>query len=128
MRADLAPKRLAFPHDIFQGRTIKLPDQPAFSSGREEPVGQWVGTSGAVQEARQHRLELEAAIEAPGEAGEIAGGMGRAELAVGADDRRLDVAERGVDPLEWCQLRGLPTRAGDHRLMRAAGPGHRGPA
>jgi hypothetical protein len=50
-----------------------------------------------VDEAHEHAVELEAAVEAPGEAGKIARGVRRAELAVGAHDRRLDVAQHGID-------------------------------
>src|SRR5687767_3804675 len=60
--------------------------------------------------------KLEATVVAPGEAGEIATGMRRGDLTVGAGDRRLDVAERGVDPLE---------RRPSCRLLAAAG--HDGP-
>ena len=41
--------------------------------------------------------------------------------AVGSHDRRLDVAERGVDPFESRRFGGLRSRAGDDRRMRAAG-------
>ena len=47
--------------------------------------------------ARDHGLELVAAVVAPSEAGEVAFGMIRAELAAGSSDRALDVSERGVD-------------------------------
>ena len=63
-------------------------------------VGQGRGSDGTVDKARDQAGELEAAVEAPGEAGEIAAGMVGADAAIGAGDGGLDVAQRGVDPLE----------------------------
>ena len=42
-------------------------------------------------------IELVAAVEAPGEAGQVALGVLGADVMVGAGECRLDVAERGVD-------------------------------
>ena len=53
-----------------------------------------------MDEARDQAGELEAAVEAPGEAGEITAGMLGADVTVRAGDRGLDVAQGGVDPLE----------------------------
>ena len=52
-------------------------------------------------------VEHMAPIEAPGEAGEVALGMLGADVMVGAGQRGLDVAERGVDPGERRPARGL---------------------
>ena len=52
----------------------------------------------SIGEALGHGVELEAAVEAPSEAGKIALGVLGADVMVGAGERRLDVAERGVDP------------------------------
>ncbi len=57
-----------------------------------------------MDEARDQAVELEAAVEAPGEAGEIAAGMVEADAAIGAGDGGLDVAERGVTNLLWIPL------------------------
>src|SRR5918998_1897818 len=79
-------------------------------------------------EALDGRVELVAAVEVPGEAGEVARRVLRADAPVGADDRGLDVAQHRVDPLERRPARGLGTRAGAHRAVLAAGLRHGGPA
>src|SRR5215216_4741740 len=70
------------------------------SAGDELVVGQRGGSDGAVDEAWDQGGELEATVVAPGEAGEIAAGVLGADVTVRASDRGLDVAQRGVDPLE----------------------------
>src|SRR5688500_3534121 len=84
--------------------------------------------SGGPDEALNDAVELEAAIEAVGEAGEIALGMLGADVVVGAGDRGLDGAQHRVHPPERRPLGGLPAGAGDHREVAAAGLRHRRPA
>ena len=66
------------------------------------------------------KLDTRSPIQAPGEAGEVALGVLRADVMTGADKRRLDVAERGVHPLKRHPLGGLRPGAGDHREVIAA--------
>lgn len=54
--------------------------------------------------------------------------MIRAELAIGSTERTLDVAERGVDPLEGHHAGCLAARAGAGRPMVMAGTAEGGPA
>lgn len=49
-----------------------------------------------------------------------------ADGPIGSNQRRLDVAERGVDPFEGRGFRGFLAGAGDDRRMLAAGVRHRG--
>ncbi len=51
-----------------------------------------------IGQALGHGVELVATVEPPGEAGKIALGVLGADMVVGAGQRGLDVAERGVDP------------------------------
>src|SRR4051812_5462993 len=81
-----------------------------------------------VRQALGHGVELEAAVEAPGVAGEVALGVLRADVMVGAGERRLDVAQGRVDPSKWNPLGRLRAAAGDHGIVRTAGPLDRGPA
>jgi hypothetical protein len=66
---------------------------------------------------------MAAAVEAVFAFGQIARDVLVADRAIGADDRRLDVAERGVDPLEGRREDGFAARAGADRLVGAAGGG-----
>src|SRR5512132_4102522 len=61
-----------------------------------------------------------AAVE---ELGQIARDVLVADRSIGADDRRFDVAESGVDPLEGRREGGFAARAGADRLVGAAGSG-----
>src|SRR5688572_26298011 len=79
-------------------------------------------------EALDDAVELIAPVEAIGEAGEIGRGMLGADVMVGAGQGRLDVAQQRVHPSEWLPARRLPTRAGAHRKVRAAGLLDRRPA
>ena len=79
-------------------------------------------------EALGQGVELVAAVEAPSVAGKVALGVLGADVMIGADKRRLDVAERGVHPLKRHPLGGLRPAAGDHREVRAAGLLDRPPA
>ena len=56
------------------------------SSSDERSVWDGLGSVGAVNEARDHGVELVAPVVSPGEAGEVALGMIGAELAVGSGD------------------------------------------
>src|SRR3954471_19757780 len=73
----------------------------------DDPVGLGCGVDRGPGEALDDAVELETAIEAVGEAGQVGLGVLRADVVVGAGQRRLDVAERGVDPAERRPVRGL---------------------
>src|SRR6188508_2284803 len=83
---------------------------------------------GGPGEALDDAVELEASVEAVGEAGEVRLGVLGADVMVGAGDRGLDVAQCRVHPPERGPARGPLARAHDHRAMRAAGLLDRGPA
>src|SRR5512144_3329219 len=87
----------------------------------EEPVRHWRGSDGGPAEAGHHGGEIVAPIEAVRELGQIAGDVLVADRPIGTDDRRLDVAERGVDPLESRREDRLAARAGADRLVGTAG-------
>ena len=76
--------------------------------------------SGAVDEARDHGLELVVSVVAPREAGEVAFGVIGTGLSVGSGDRDLDVSERGVDPLEGGRAGCLAPGAGADGAMVAS--------
>ena len=66
---------------------------------RRSGIGHPVGSDRAIDEARDHRLELITAVVAPGENGEVAFGMVGAELEiVPGDDCAIDVSERRIHP------------------------------
>src|SRR5512134_752659 len=89
----------------------------------EEAVWHWRGSDGGPAEAWHHGGEIIAPIEAVLELGQVAGDVFLADRPVGGGDGGLDVAERGVDPLEGgCEHR-LAAGSGVDRLMRAAGVG-----
>src|SRR3954447_9699584 len=95
----------------------------------EQPwVGVRGGADGGPGEALDDAVELVAAVEPVGVAGQVVLRVLRADVVVGAGDRRLDVAERGVDPAERRPARGLLAGARDHRAVRAAGLLDRRPA
>ena len=71
-------------------------------------------------EARDDRGEVIASIEAILELGEHAAGV-LAGAAIGAGDRALDIAERGIDPLELRQLFRVPELVDDQTLVRNSG-------
>ena len=66
----------------------------------EQPVGHWRRPDAGPREARDHRGEIVSTIEAVLEFGEVARRVLAADGPIGAGDRRLDVAESRVDPLE----------------------------
>ena len=103
-------------------------DYPLFSSSDDEAVGLRLGVQRGPHQPLGHGVELKAAVEAPGEAGEVALGVLGADVVVGASERRLDVAERGVDPVERRPLRRLLSAASGHRKVVAARLGDRLPA
>src|SRR3954471_23236006 len=94
----------------------------------DDPVGLGCGVDCGPGEALDDAVELETAIEAVGEAGQVGLGVLRADVVVGAGQRRLDVAERGVDPAERRPARGPLTRAGHDREVLAPGLLDRRPA
>ena len=83
----------------------------------EEAVGHWRGADGGPAETRRHGGEIVASIEAVGEFGQVAGDV---LLAGGPLDGGLDVAERGVDPLEGGWPHRRAAGAGADRLMCAS--------
>ena len=82
-------------------------DYPFHSSGDDDPVGMGCGPCAGIGQTLGQAVELVAAIEAPGEAGKIALGVLGADMVVGAGERGLDVAQRGVDPGEGNPPGGL---------------------
>src|SRR5687767_1098936 len=84
--------------------------------------------SGRPGETLDDAVELEAAIEAVGEAGEIALGVLGADVVVRAGNGGLDVAQHRVHPPERRPFGRLRTGAGDHREVAAAGLRDRRPA
>ena len=54
--------------------------------------------------------------------------MLRADVVVGAGERGFDVAQAGIDPLEWRPARGPLAGTGRHREVLAAGLLDRRPA
>src|SRR3954452_24985912 len=79
-------------------------------------------------EALDDAVEPEAAVEPVGEAGQVGLSVLGAEVVVRTGDRRLDVAEGGVDPPERRQARGPLAPAGHERAVGAAGLLDRRPA
>ena len=73
-------------------------------------------------------VQLVAAVEAPGEAGQVALGVLGADVMVGAGERGLDVAQGRVDPGERHPAGRLGAAAGDHGEVAAAGLLDRRPA
>src|SRR5512132_4379567 len=79
----------------------------------EETVRHGRGAHGSPAEPGEHGGQIVAAVEAVLELGQIARDVLVADRPIGADDRRLDVAESGVDPLEGEDaLRPEPVRIG----------------
>ena len=107
---------------------IIFPDYPFRSSFDDDPVRMGRRSCAGIGEPLGQGVELEAAVEAPSIAGKVALGMLGADVMIRAGECRLDVAQRGVDPLKRCPLGGLRAAAGDHRKMTAAGPLDRRPA
>ena len=63
------------------------------------------------QQPMVQRSQVESAVEAVGESGEIATGiLSEAERMLGARQAGLQVAQHGVDPLELGQVVGLSPR------------------
>src|SRR3954453_20941096 len=77
-----------------------VPDYPFYPSGDDDPVRVRHSPCAGVSQALGQGIQLVAAVEAPSEAGQVALGVFGANVMVGAGERRLDVAERGVDPGE----------------------------
>ena len=109
-------------------RVKNRPDYPCYSSGDDDPVRMGCCPRAGVGQTFGQGIELVAAVEAPGEAGQVALGVLGADVMVGAGERRLDVAERGVDPGKGDPLGRVRPRAGDHGEVVAAGFADRRPA
>src|SRR3954465_11671611 len=129
----LAFRSLARPQAAFCGTTwaVTFSGHQAPTSScidvweLEQPIGHGRGAHSRPGQARQHRGEVVAPVEAVFELGEIAGHVLRGDHSVGPDDGRLDVTERGVDPLERSHTgRGGAGTSLDH-LMVAARLAHR---
>ena len=76
----------------------RIPDYPFGSSGDDDSVRMGRCPGAGIGQALGHGVELVAAVEPPGEARQVALGVLGADMVVGAGQRGLDVAERGVDP------------------------------
>src|SRR5512144_1317527 len=87
----------------------------------EEAVLHWRGSVGGLAAARHYGREIVVPIEAVRELGQVARAVLVADRPIGTDDRRLDVAERGVDPLEGGRQHCLAAGSGVDRLMGTAG-------
>src|SRR6478672_696190 len=96
------------------------PGYPFHSSFDDDPIRMGCRSCAGIGEPLGQGVELEAAVEAPGIAGEVALGLLGADVMVGAGERGLDVAECGVDPSEGDPLGGLRAAAGNHREVAAA--------
>src|SRR3990167_636372 len=83
---------------------------------------------GGDDQARMQCAEIESAIEAIGESGEISGRiLSKVECMVTPAQTGLEVAQYGVDPLELGQVLRLSS-GDDGRLMHASGRGDGGKA
>src|SRR5688572_5081617 len=93
-----------------------------------EPVGHRRGPGCDDREPSQQVGQVEAAVKAPAELGEVAWQMLMADGMVGSVDGVLDVAKHGVDPFERFSPAQAP-RPADHRgLVRATSLGDCGKA
>src|SRR5215218_4579480 len=86
----------------------------------DDPVGMRGGVDRGPGEPLDDAVELEAPVEPVGEARQVGLGVLGADVVVRADDRGLDVAERGVDPPERRPARRPLAGAGDDREVLAA--------
>ena len=75
-----------------------------------------------------HGREVVSSVESVFKFGEVSRDILAVDRPVGADDRSLDVAERGVYPFESGYARGGGTPAGLDGLAGASGVGHAGVA
>src|SRR6476619_3918380 len=105
----------------MSGLFIGDSDYPFHSSFDDDPGGMGRRSCAGIGEPLGQGVELEAAVEAPSIAGEVALGVLGADVMVGAGERGLAVAECGVDPSEGDPLGGLWAAAGNHREVAAAG-------
>ena len=79
-------------HSVLPARGNHVPDYPCYSSGDDDPVRMGCCPRAGVGQTFGQGIELVAAVEAPGEAGEVALGVLRADAMIGAGGRGLDVA------------------------------------
>ena len=94
----------------------------------EQAIGHGRGSSTGPDEARDHGREIVAPVEAVLELGEVAWHVLGADGSPGSGDGGLDVAERGVDPVEGGRFRGSWPRAGLDDRVGASGIGDGGEA
>src|SRR5712691_1646798 len=92
----------------------------------EEAIGHGGGSHAGPAQAREHGNEIISSVEAVFELGEVTWNMLTVDRPVGADNRGLDVAQRGVDPLEGRFARCRWTASGLDGLVGASGIGHPG--
>src|SRR3954454_338344 len=78
----------------------------------EQPIRHWRRADGNPSEARDHGGEVVSPIEAVFELGEVTRHVLLVDRAVGTDDGGLDVAQRGVDPVEGGRAGGSRAGAG----------------
>src|SRR3954452_9202308 len=84
----------------------------------EQAVGHRGRTQAGPGQARQHRGQVVAPVEAVFELGEVAWHVLGSDRVVGPNDGGLDVAQGGVDPLEGRRAGCSGTGAGlDHRVL-----------
>src|SRR5512144_3256485 len=93
-----------------------------------EPVGHRRGPGCDHRKPSQQVGQVEAAVEAPAELGEVARQMLVANGMVGSVDGVLDVAEHGVDPLERFAPAQATRPADDRWLVCATSLGDCGKA
>src|SRR3954454_17707815 len=90
----------------------------------QEPIRHGRGPHAGPAQARDHGGEIVSPVEAVFELGEVARDMLAVDGAVGANNGGLDIAERGVDPLEGRHARRRRTRSSLDDLVAATGVGH----
>src|SRR3954470_5066280 len=90
----------------------------------QEPIRHGRGPHAGPAQARDHGGEIVSPVEAVFELGEVARDMLAVDGAVGANNGGLDIAERGVDPLEGRYARRCRTGSSLDGLVAATGVGH----
>ena len=91
-------------------------------------VGRRSGANGDVGESREHAGEVETAVVAVLELGEVARCVPGVDVSVRAGEGGLDVPKSDVHPLERRGLGGTSSTAGDADAVAAAGLDHAGEA
>ena len=90
----------------------------------EGVAGPWRGAGGDRGEAGEHLGQLETAVEAILELGEIAEYIAHSDRFQSSHDRRFDIPEHGIHPAETWEFLGMSVLGRDHGRMRAAGFRH----